>query len=88
MNDSAGVSWKAEDAYPTGAPGPYSQFLVESGSFIYFLVSSCVYIFLFPVFSVVYVLFPDSVLLIDFRLCFTIIILVALSTSYDLSIMF
>ena len=30
MSISAGVSVKAKDAYPTGAPGPCSQLLVES----------------------------------------------------------
>ena len=30
MSNSAGVSRKTENAYPTGAPGPCSQFLVES----------------------------------------------------------
>ena len=30
FSNSSGVSRKAEDGYPTGAPGPYSQFLLES----------------------------------------------------------
>ena len=29
-----------EDAYPTGAPGPYSQFLAESEQLIYFVLFS------------------------------------------------
>ena len=29
MWNLAGVSWKADDAYPTSAPGPCSQFLVK-----------------------------------------------------------
>ena len=36
MSNSAGVSRKEEDAYPTGTPGPRSQLLVESELFIYF----------------------------------------------------
>ena len=36
MSNSADVCWKSEDAYPTGEPGPYSQFLVESELLIYF----------------------------------------------------
>ena len=39
MRNSAGVSSKADDAYPTGAPGPCSQFLVE---FICFCCFVCV----------------------------------------------
>ena len=36
MSNSVGVSGNAEDAYPTGAPVPWSQFLVESELLIYF----------------------------------------------------
>ena len=36
MSSWAGVSRKAEEAYPTSAPGPCSQFLVESELLIYF----------------------------------------------------
>ena len=36
MSNSAGVSRKAEDTYTTGAPGPFSQFLVESELLICF----------------------------------------------------
>ena len=32
MNNSVGISRKGEDVHPTDAPGPYSQFLVESES--------------------------------------------------------
>ena len=35
------VSRKAEDAYPTGAPGSCSQCLVESELFIYFCYLVC-----------------------------------------------
>ena len=38
MNNSAGVSRKADDAYSTGAPGPCSQFLVESELLVCFIV--------------------------------------------------
>ena len=36
MNNSDRVHKKAEDAYPSSAPMPYSQLLVESGLLIYF----------------------------------------------------
>ena len=36
MSNSAGVSKNAKDAYPTGATGPCSQFLVESELLICF----------------------------------------------------
>ena len=36
MSSSVSVSRKAEDAYPTDAPGPCSKFLVESKLLIYF----------------------------------------------------
>ena len=45
MSDLPGIFRKAEDAYPTGAPGPCSQFLVESKLLIYFC--NFVYIILF-----------------------------------------
>ena len=41
MSNSAGVSRKAEDAYPTDAPGPCSQFLAESELLIYFCYFVC-----------------------------------------------
>ena len=48
MNNSVGVSREAEDAYFTGAPGPCSQFWVESSClftfvalYVSFLVISC-----------------------------------------------
>ena len=43
MNDSAGVSWKAEDADPTDAPGPYSSFSAVRIAHLFF--SCCVYSF-------------------------------------------
>jgi hypothetical protein len=43
MVNLAGVSRKAEDAYPIIAPGSYSQFLVESELLILSLVF-CVFI--------------------------------------------
>ena len=36
LSNSAGVSRKVEDAYPAGAPGPCSQFIVESELLIRF----------------------------------------------------
>ena len=42
MNNSAGVSRKAEDAYPTGAAGPCSLFLVDSDLIIYFCNFVCI----------------------------------------------
>ena len=51
-NDSVGVSRKAENAYPTGAPDPCSHFLVESDLLI------CFYYFVCMIFFVVYVSFP------------------------------
>ena len=37
-SNSVSVSRKVEDVYPTGAPGPWSQFLVESVLLIYFCI--------------------------------------------------
>ena len=52
-----GVSRKADDAYPTGAPGPCSKFLVESElliCFCYFVCMSLVTLLFF----FVYVYYP------------------------------
>ena len=38
MGNSAGVSRKANDSYPTGAPGPCSQCLVVSELLIFFFL--------------------------------------------------
>ena len=42
MSNSADDSRKAEDAYPTGLLGPFSQFLVESKLLIYFCCFVCI----------------------------------------------
>ena len=41
-NYSVGVSGKAEDVYPTSAPGPCSKFIVESELLIYFCYFLCI----------------------------------------------
>ena len=46
MCNSASFSRKAEDAYSTGAPGPCSQFLVESDLLIYFRYLVCMILFI------------------------------------------
>ena len=54
MSNPAGVSRKAEDAYPTGVPGPYSQFF--SGVRVsHLLLILCMYYFSYLMFFVVYV---------------------------------
>ena len=55
MSISAGVCKKAEDAYPTGTPGPCSQFLVESELILLVL---CMYYFSYFMFFVVFGCFP------------------------------
>ena len=42
MSNSACVSRKAVESYPTGASGPCSQFLVKSESLIYFCYFVCI----------------------------------------------
>ena len=42
MSNSAGVSRKEEDAYPTGVPDSCSQFLVEYELFICFCYFVCI----------------------------------------------
>ena len=54
------------DADPTGAPGPYSQFLVESESFIYFFSYLCVFGFGSSCLMFVFVCFPDVVCTLGF----------------------
>ena len=56
MSNSATATWKAEDAYPTGALGPRSQFLVEY-DLLYFLLP-CMYYFISFMLFVVFVWFP------------------------------
>ena len=51
------VSKKAEDAYPNSAPGPCSQFLVESELLIYFCYFVHVILVFFIMFFVVCVCF-------------------------------
>ena len=62
MSNSAGVSRKAGDAYPTGAPGPCSQCLEESELLIvlFFCGFVCI-IFCYFMFLVVFVWFPSLV---------------------------
>ena len=43
MSNSAGVSRKAVYTYPTGSPGPCSQFLVKSELLIYFCYFVCIF---------------------------------------------
>ena len=54
-----GVSSKAEDAYPTGAPGPCSQFWAESKLLIYFCYLVCNILFIgYFMFFVMCICFP------------------------------
>ena len=71
ISKSAGVSRKAEEACPTGAPGPCSQFLVESELLIFFCYFVHVCIILVILCSLLCVsvfhvlsLFPDYIILI------------------------
>ena len=59
MSNSAGVSRKAEAAYPNDAPSPCSQFSVR---FAHLLLLLCMYYFSYLMFFVVYVCFPCLVL--------------------------
>ena len=52
MNNAAGVSRKTEDAYSTGATGPFSQFLVESKLLMYFCHFVCIILVIFMFFVV------------------------------------
>ena len=79
MSDSAGVSRKAEDTYPTSTPGPCSQFLVASELLIYF----CYFVLYYSVFYVLccVCLFPclglflDNILLISLESWFLLLLL-------------
>ena len=71
MSNSVDISRKADDAYPTGAPGPCSQFLMESELLIYFCffvrISChllCVSVFSFGPSSLDCVLFIFAIILV------------------------
>ena len=55
MSNSVGVFRTAEDTNPTGAPGPCSQFLVQSELVAHLLLLLCMYYFSYFMFYVVYV---------------------------------
>ena len=76
MSHLAGISKKAENAYPTGGPSPCSQFLVAHLLLLfcmYFLVALCSLL-------CIYVSFPCLVLSLDDILLITAKILVLLIT--------
>lgn len=60
MSNSAGISRKADDAYPTRAPGPCSQSLVESELFIYFCYFVCIILVILGFFFVVGLFFMSG----------------------------
>ena len=73
MNNSVDVSGKAEYAYPTGALGPCSQFLMKSELLIYFCYFVCIiYVTLYSLLclsvSHVWSLSLDSILLISAKI--------------------
>ena len=69
MGNSAGVSRKAEEAYPAGAPGSCTQFLVESELLLCFCYFVCIILVLLcslwylSVFHI-WFLFLDSIILV------------------------
>ena len=73
-----GVSRKAEDVGPTGAPGPCSQLLEESKLLIYFNYFVCIIILCFLLFLSVFHVWSlslDYILLISARILASLITL-------------